>query len=180
MRKLVFGFASLALALWVSVGGDAQAQQTTTRLRPIPDTTPLVGPVTVLSASQITIQNKRVVLFGIDPPMMRQPCYVNDRPWDCGTAAAKTLLNMVGTDPVTCHPKALDQFNRIYAVCEVGGEDVNKALVAQGLAVALPEETKDYVPAEAEAKTAKAGMWRGTFMTPAEFREMISGTPIGR
>ena len=176
MHKIGMMVAIVALALT----GQAWAQGSTTRLRPVEDTTPIVGPATVHSASQITVQGKRIVLFGIDPPMQRQPCYVGDRPWDCGTAAAKTLLNTVGTDPVTCHPKALDQFSRIYAVCEVQGEDINKALVLQGLAMAIPEETKDYVPMEAEAKNAKAGMWRGNFMTPAEFREMVSGYPQGR
>jgi hypothetical protein len=50
------------------------------------------------------------------------------------------------------------------------GVDIGRRLVSAGWALAYRRYSKDYVDAEAEARKAKRGMWRGTFVKPWEWR----------
>jgi endonuclease YncB( thermonuclease family) len=52
----------------------------------------------------------------------------------------------------------------------VGEVDINKWLVAQGLALASRGYSLDYVAAEDKAREARRGMWAGTFEPPWEWR----------
>jgi endonuclease YncB( thermonuclease family) len=166
------------LAGWAAAPFEAQAQFQL--YRPAPDKTPIAGKPTIISNSALQVDGKRVVFFGIDPMMPKQPCNVGPRTWDCGSAAQRTLMNLLGREPVECLPQVLDMFRRVYAKCTVNGQDIAAAMVEAGMAVALPEETKDYLAAEQKAKAEKVGIWQGDFMTPAEFREFQTGHPQAR
>ena len=63
-----------------------------------------------------------------------------------------TLMNLIGREAVTCEPRATDLFRRVFAKCTVHGQDIGLALVEAGMAVAIPDETTDYVEAEKAAK----------------------------
>src|SRR5262249_23707536 len=138
------------------------------------------GQPRILNSSSLTLEGKRVVFFGIDPAMPRMPCEADGRGWDCGTAALRTLMNLIGREPVACEPRGIDPFDRVFAKCTVHGQDIALALIEAGMAVALPAETNDYVAAEQAAKAKKIGMWRGPFKTPQEFRKMLSPEPQPR
>jgi endonuclease YncB( thermonuclease family) len=128
----------------------------------------------------LSLAGKRIVLYGVDAPVKGQPCYVGSKTWDCATASAKTLLNLVGTQEIACEQRRVDGFGRVFAVCKAGEVDFNRALVEAGMAVALPKETADYVDAEAAAKSKGVGVWRGPFTAPADYREMLAGHPQER
>jgi endonuclease YncB( thermonuclease family) len=138
------------------------------------------GAAEVIGPAMLSLNGKRIVLFGIDAPVKGQPCYAGSRAWDCSTASAKTLLNIVGTQDVTCEQRRVDRFGRVFAVCKAGEVDINRALVEAGMAVALPKETADYVADEVAAKAKGIGIWRGPFTAPADYREMIAGHPQER
>jgi endonuclease YncB( thermonuclease family) len=138
------------------------------------------GSAEVTGPAMLSLDGKRIVLYGVDAPVRGQPCYAGNKTWDCATASAKTLLNLVGDQPIACEQRRVDQFGRVFAVCKVGEVDVNRALVEAGMAVALPKETTDYVAAEAEAKAKNIGVWRGPFTAPADYREMLAGHPQDR
>jgi endonuclease YncB( thermonuclease family) len=138
------------------------------------------GAAEVVGPAMLSLGGKRIVLFGIDAPVKGQPCYAGAKTWDCSTASAKTLLNIIGTQEVACEERRVDRFGRVFAVCKAGGVDINRALVEAGLAVALPKETTDYVAAEAAAKAKGIGVWRGPFTAPADYREMLAGHPQER
>lgn len=140
----------------------------------------LRGPAEVVGPAMLSLAGKRIVLYGIDAPVKGQPCYVGARTWDCSTASAKTLLNLVGTQEIACEQRRVDGFGRVFAVCKAGEVDLNRALVEAGMAVALPKETTDYVDAEAAAKSKAVGVWRGPFTAPADYREMLAGHPQER
>ncbi|MGZ9074022.1 MAG: thermonuclease family protein, partial [Rhodoplanes sp.] len=57
------------------------------------------------------------------------------------------------------------------AVCYVGGEDQNERIVREGWALAFRRYSADYVQVESAAKRAGAGIWRGEFTTPWEWRQ---------
>jgi endonuclease YncB( thermonuclease family) len=50
------------------------------------------------------------------------------------------------------------------------GVDVGRRLVSAGWALAYRRYSKDYVDAENQARKARRGMWRGTFVKPWEWR----------
>ena len=143
---------------------------------------PLVyrGAAEVTGPAMLRLEGKRILLWGVDAPVRGQPCHAGDKKWDCATASAKTLLNIVGNQEISCQTRRVDQFGRVFAVCKAGEIDVNRALVEAGMAVALPKETMDYVAAEAAAKDKGIGVWRGPFMAPADYREMQTGHPQER
>ncbi len=138
------------------------------------------GLAEVVGPAMLSLDGKRIILFGIDAPVKGQPCYAGAKIWDCSTASAKTLLNIVGTQEITCEQRRVDGFGRVFAICKAGELDVNRALVEAGMAVALPKESMDYVVAEAAAKAKGIGVWRGPFTAPADYREMLAGHPQER
>jgi endonuclease YncB( thermonuclease family) len=138
------------------------------------------GQAEVVGPAMLNLAGKRIILYGIDAPVKGQPCNANGKTWDCSTASAKTLLNLVGTQEITCEQRLTDRFGRVFAICKAGDVDINRALVEAGMAVALPRETADYVAAEAAARAQGTGVWRGPFMAPADYREMLAGHPQER
>jgi len=138
------------------------------------------GSAEVTGPAMLKLEGKRILLWGVDAPVRGQPCYAGDKKWDCATASAKTLLNIVGNQEISCETRRVDRFGRVFAVCKSGETDINRALVEAGMAVALPKETTDYVAAEATAKSKSIGVWRGPFMAPADYREMQTGHPQER
>ena len=138
------------------------------------------GRAEVIGPAMLSLDGKRILLYGIDAPVRGQPCYAVNQKWDCATASAKTLLNLVGDQEVACEQRRIDHFGRVFAVCKIGEADINRALVEAGMAVALPKETADYVAAEAAAKAEGIGVWRGPFIAPADYREMLAGHPQER
>ena len=83
------------------------------------------------------------------------------------------MADMVGTSWVDCVERDKDRYGRIVAGCRVGGpkgKDLNAAMVAEGWALAYRHYSKDYVAAENAAKAAGAGLWRGRFIAPWEWR----------
>src|SRR5262249_14547302 len=174
--RLIGGLFFLAGLVGVADSALAQFQL----YRPAPDKTPISGQPTIVSSSSLTVNGKRIVFFGVDPLMPKNPCNIGPRVWDCGTAAFRTLMNLVGREPVMCEPQVLDMFSRVFAKCTVNGQDIAMALVEAGMAVAFPAENKAYAEAGQKGKAEKKGMWQGTFMTPSDFREAQTGHPQAR
>jgi len=138
------------------------------------------GSAEVTGPAMLSLDGKRILLYGVDAPVRGQPCYAGNKTWDCATASAKTLLNLVGDQEIACEQRRVDQFGRVFAICTAGEVDINRALVEAGMAVALPKETSDYAAAEADAKAKGVGVWRGPFTAPADYREMLAGHPQER
>ena len=138
------------------------------------------GRAVVSGPDILLIDNRPLLLYGIDAPERRQGCSASGRPWDCGTAASKTLIDLVGDYEVTCIRRNIDNFSRPIAKCTVNGKDVAAEMVKAGMAMAYRKESTDYVALEEEAKQKKVGIWRGTVMPPWDFREMLTGHPQAR
>ncbi|MFC7537804.1 thermonuclease family protein [Sphingomonas sp. GCM10030256] len=116
------------------------------------------------------VNGQRIRLFGIDAPEFDQTCQRAGGDWQCGQAAAEALSRLVVGKDVRCVAAGTDQYDRILARCTVGQVDVNRFMVANGLAVAFRRYSNDYVSAEETAKAARRGIWAGTFTMPSEVR----------
>ena len=63
-----------------------------------------------------------------------------------------------------------DTAARALAICHVGGENLNERIVREGWALDFWRYSTDYLKAEANAKRAGAGIWRGEFTPPWKWR----------
>ena len=113
-------------------------------------------------------------IFGVDAPELHQTCKeANGKSWACGRAAKARLTTLIKGGNVQCEERTKDRFGRIVAVCSAEGvPDLGQALVSQGYAIDLGGPPGNpYNAEEEEAKTAKRGIWRGSFEPPWEWRE---------
>lgn len=123
-----------------------------------------------IDGDSLYVGKMEVRLFGIDAPEWGQVCTRGGQPWDCGAAAADQLAKLVTGKFVRCSGVDTDEHDRTVARCMVGSVDVNRTMVSNGYAIAYRHFSTDYVPAEASAKSAKRGLWGGTFEMPSAYR----------
>jgi endonuclease YncB( thermonuclease family) len=172
---MTFGFAGLALAAAMAAGLVPQSGgfprgwlPETGRSEPAFE---LTGRATVIDGDTIELHGRRIRLFWIDAPESAQICQsAAGHDYRCGQQAALALADRIGTATVRCTKKDIDRYNRIVAVCRVGDIDLGDWLVSQGHAVAFRRYSKDYVAEEDRARSARRGMWAGTFTMPWEWR----------
>jgi endonuclease YncB( thermonuclease family) len=123
-------------------------------------------------------------LDGIDAPEFDQMC-VDDHadPWTCGVEARDRLAKMTARREVRCRDLGADPTygKRRIGICTVDGEiaSLNQTLVVQGFALNFEPAAKGRFKAdEAKAKAAPAGLWKGCFVAPAEFRHGQKTAPL--
>ncbi|QEX23368.1 hypothetical protein FRZ61_33060 [Hypericibacter adhaerens] len=125
----------------------------------------------MIDGDTIEIHGTRIRLFGIDAPEGRQLCKdASGKDYRCGQKAAFALADHIGAGTVSCDARDIDRYGRTVAVCHLGAEDLNAWMVAQGWAVAYRHYSKDYVQQEDTAKSAKLGVWAGSFEWPWDWR----------
>lgn len=129
------------------------------------------GPASVIDGDTLAIGGRRIRLFGIDAPEADQSCKIDGRNARCGWRSTRELTDKIAGRPVTCQQKSVDQYNRIVAVCSVGGEDLNGWMVESGLALAYRHFADDYLMHEAEASAAERGIWKSRFVAPWDWRQ---------
>jgi len=130
----------------------------------------LIGRASVIDGDTIEIHGERIRLFGIDAPEAGQTCEADAQTYRCGQHAALAMADKIGERTVRCEPRDTDRYHRVVAVCFVGTEDLGAWLVTLGLALAYRQYSSDYADEEDEAHAAEAGLWRGQFVPPWEWR----------
>ena len=131
----------------------------------------VTGRSSVIDADTLEIHGTRIRLEGIDAPEASQRCGATSQEWACGQQAALALSEWLGVRPLSCRTQGKDRYQRTLARCFVGTEDVQSWLVINGWALAYRSYSKDYVAAEEVAQARKAGLWRGEFVPPWEWRK---------
>ncbi len=120
----------------------------------------------------------KVRLYGIDAPETRKP----DKPGQpFGDIARRTLMYKVMGRRVTAEIVDIDQYKRAVAIIRYEGRDINREMVAEGMAWAYrqylhaPYES-EYIGAESVARSRRAGLWRESNPQPPwEFRNGRKG-----
>src|SRR5512134_2004810 len=135
-----------------------------------PSSADVTGPAKVIDGDTIVVAGERIRLQGIDAPELQQTCTAYGQPWACGRTSAEWLRERLNGRQVECVGHARDRYERLLAVCYVGGDSINERLVSEGWALDYRKYSSDYLQAEADAKRAGAGIWRGEFTPPWEWR----------
>ncbi len=151
---------ALGLALGYSVTAAAIAEE-------------IVGKPRVVDGDTLDFSGRLVRLFGIDALEIDQVCSADGRYWACGKEAHWAALDRVSPHWVTCVARGQMSDGSVAAVCYLAGAgqfDLNAWLVEKGWALANRDVTEDYVAAEDAARGAGRGLWRGSFVTPWDWR----------
>lgn len=120
----------------------------------------------------------KVRLYGVDAPETPKP----DAPGQpFGAVAKRTLMYKIMGRQVTAEIVDIDQYKRAVAVIRYGGRDINREMVAEGLAWAYRQYLQgpyasEYINAESRARGRHAGLWRDANPQPPwEFRQNRPG-----
>lgn len=132
---------------------------------------PVIGSAFVADGDTLTINGIRIRLIDIDAPELEQMCLdAQGRDWPCGRQASAQLRNRVRGHDLRCQPKSIDKYGRTLATCTLpDGADINAWMVQQGLAV-TSGFANVYGPQQEDARSAKRGLWAGSFTPPREWR----------
>jgi endonuclease YncB( thermonuclease family) len=127
--------------------------------------------VSVIDGDSIRDGKRRIRLYGIDAPELRQQCRDGaGRAYRCGDAAREALETLIGKHEIGCRVVESDRYGREVARCQVDSVQINREMVKSGWAVAYDRHSLEYMIAEAAARRARAGLWQGSFQRPQDYR----------
>ena len=113
-------------------------------------------------------------LYGIDAPETAKP----DKPGQpFGEAARRALRSKIMGKKVSAEIVDIDQYQRAVAVIRYAGRDINREMVAEGMAWAYRQflqgpYASEYLDAESRARSRRDGLWRESNPQPPwEFRQ---------
>lgn len=127
---------------------------------------PIVERARLVDGDSFHLGADEVRLVGTDAPEGRQTCMRDGAEWPCGEEARRQLARLIGGRAVSCRARERDQHGRLLAVCTVGGTELNREMVASGMAVAYGSYERE----EAQARAAGRGLWAGQFERPRTWR----------
>lgn len=127
--------------------------------------------VIVKDGDTIKLGSRNIRFYGIDAPESKQKCYcLNGTEWDCGIVAKSTLIELIAENEVNCITQSIDLYKREVAICYAGNIELNRLMVAKGMALAYRQYSKKYVADELLAKKQFVGIWATAFMEPEQWR----------
>jgi endonuclease YncB( thermonuclease family) len=134
---------------------------------------PITGKPEVVDGDTIKINGITIRLWGIDAPEGRQECVRRDKAWLPGPEATEALRGLLARPGgLSCEPRGRkDRNGRTVALCRIGSLDIGGEMVRLGWALDYPAYSGGlYAKPEAEARTAKRGVWPARCSTPWEWR----------
>ncbi len=140
----------------------------------------LRGTARVVDGDTIALGGVNLRLFGIDAPERGQTCEKNGESWACGGFARATLAKLVAGHEVRCRVlRKVDKYQRPVVICAVAGEDLARAMVKAGAAVAYLRYSDRYAADEAQARAARTGIWAGRMVAPEDYRHRDASAAPG-
>lgn len=134
------------------------------------------GIAVINDGDSLTLGTVRVRLRGIDAPEYTQTCTRDGADYACGRMARQALATLIGRGKVDCSGWQTDRYGRLLGDCKAGDADLNRAQVEAGWAVAYGGFERE----EAAARSARRGIWAGSFVQPQEWRRTHRAEPEPR
>ena len=137
--------------------------------------------VVVRDGDTLKIGGQDYRLYGIDAPEFTQVCKTaSGTDWSCGKQAREALVKLVGTNALECEERATDKYDRVVATCRTASDvDLAREMAASGMAVSFGGFAEGpYAAEEASAKSARRGLWQGTFDPPSSWRATHKRTHV--
>jgi endonuclease YncB( thermonuclease family) len=113
------------------------------------------GPVEIVDGDSFNLSGERIRLYAIDAPELGQPCRDGSA---CGARARDHLAQLVAGRMLVCEKRDTDRYGRDVAQCfideaptagkPVKGEDIGRAMVRDGQAMAYRKTAQLYVSDE--------------------------------
>ena len=137
------------------------------------------GNAQIIDGDTIKINSKKIRLYGIDAPELKQMCkkpyltiifFTFTKDYPCGKISTQKLQKKINNKVITCKILDIDRYKRLIGECYKRNLNLNSWLVSNGYAVAYRKYSKKYIPNEINAKNEKKGIWQGKFEMPWEFR----------
>lgn len=129
--------------------------------------------IKVIDGDSIVLNGTEIRLEGIDAPEYKQICHdKNNQKYRCGIKAREFLVDFIKGKDVVCKKISLDRYKRQVSFCYANGEDINKAMIKSGWAVAYDHYDDKYIKDEEIARKQKKGIWQGRFMRPEIWRAL--------
>jgi endonuclease YncB( thermonuclease family) len=126
------------------------------------------------------VADQLVRLHGIDAPELDQTFQWRGQQIACGTMSLAALEALIAGVKVRCEVVERDRHGRLVAkVYSPNGVDIGRRLVSAGWAIAYRRYSKAYVAAENEARKARRGMWRGTFVKALGVARIVTAAHPG-
>jgi len=123
------------------------------------------GKASIIDGDTIRINKKKIRLYGIDAPELKQTCGWLSR--GCGEESKWILEQILKNEIITCFYNQKDKYGRIIGICYVGELDhipilmlspqfeINGVMVNMGLAIAYKRYSNRYIKLEDDAKKIK-------------------------
>ncbi len=139
----------------------------------------IAGRADVVDGDTLIIGNAKIRLNAIDAPETDQLCLDrSNKLFSCGVVARDRLSARIGSASVSCETEGTDRYGRFLAVCFLGGDDLNRWMVSQGLALAYIQYSNRYQAIEQIAKRDRKGLWAGAFIAPWDWRHRTPQTAL--
>ncbi len=129
----------------------------------------LTGPAKVLDGRTLDVRGRAVRIAGIDVPEPEQTCRWSGRTIPCGAIAGDALRDLITGATVDCRIIG-GTGELLIGLCAADGFDIGGNMVHTGWALAGADAPQRYRRTETEAQAAGRGLWRGEFVTPADWR----------
>lgn len=159
LKKLNRAFLTVSLVI-LAISSAAHSQE-------------VAGRASVIDGDTIDIRGQRIRFDGIDAPESSQRCQgASGQPYRCGKVSADALdAFLAKSRPTTCLITG-KSYDRIVGICRrADGVDVNRWMVSQGQAIDWPKYSRGkYASVQAQAQSAKRGLWAGRFEWPCVVR----------
>lgn len=130
-------------------------------------TTVLEGRATLVATDVLRLGDATVRLAGLEVPDRDQRCTrsgsgATAKSWPCGEEAREATSRLIRSQPLKCELGDKDVSGIANGRCRAGTVDIAEALVRSGHVFAEAGVLATYRTAEAEARTAKSGIWNSS------------------
>ncbi len=131
------------------------------------------GSISAVRANVFYINGRYVRLYGVDAPDTDQVCSdANGSAYNCGEEAISWIRGWIDQNTIDCYLLKVEPNGTNSAICIWGEYDIGAALVGAGWGVVNANETDIYKPYEAKAQSESSGLWKGTFYSPQDWRDI--------